>query len=431
MEEANDRRRGRVDVAKSKWNTGHKIQAAARAGYAGLGIAGSGVAFAVRAAQSEPLRNAVRNGAGVAFRGAKVAATVAATSALASNPITMPLALAAGAKLATSRDTWRTIASVSHGGLYLKGSLKKLGRLERNPFSPNPSDGTGEATPRPDGKPTESTPSTGTSTGMGGGSPTSTPTVDGGGADGTEPASDDAPTKSVPKTDDAATETIPKTDDGDAPATQPPTSDVNYTGGYNSAVRIVRSGMMADFINNQHMSREEAEQAYRRAIDSGEFEKAVDTFMRERGRRNPSARGNARPQSSGPLGVIDTSVVEADTGSIVGEMLPSGTKEAAVDATAAWQEIAGTGDTVPPDSVNDALQQEYMRRNPVWQTPEEHLRMARAEWTSRTGMPGDLMPPGAERAMNPNHVMPDSGPETSQPKTDGKPEPPSGPSSSK
>ena len=373
---------------------------------ADIGLAGSGVAFAARAAASRPLRDAVRNGAGVAFRGAKVAAMAAATTALMSNPITMPLSLVAAGRLATSRDTWRTVASVSRGGLKLKRSLNKLGRVERNPFSSNPSDGTGDATPTSDGKPAESTPNTTTGTGTGDAKPTS----------------DDTPTKSVPKPDDTPTKSIPKGGDGTTPADRTPTAG-GKTGGYNSAVRIVRSGMMADFINNQHMSREEAERAYRQAVDSGEFQKSVEGFMREQG------WGQSAGESRTAMNDGADDLVDETTGAIIGRQLPSGTKEAALYADAVWSEKVGVGEM--PEGVNDSLQQEYMRRNPVWQTPEEHLRMARAEWTSRTGMPGDLMPPGAERAMNPNHVMPDNGPKTSQSKTDGKPEPPSGPSSSK
>ena len=166
-----------------------------------------------------------------------------------------------------------------------------------------------------------------------------------------------------------------------------------------SAFNQVREGMMADFTNNQHMSQEEAEQAFQEAVSSGEVDNSVQAYMRQ---NNQSSNENVTAQ---PEADANQPVYNTETGEIVGETLPSGTMDAAVSAASTWQNA--TGNTTPmPESVNNALQQAHMRENPVQQSPEEHLRMAQEEWTRTTGLPGDMMPASAERAMNPNGIQP-------------------------
>ena len=166
-----------------------------------------------------------------------------------------------------------------------------------------------------------------------------------------------------------------------------------------SVFNQVREGMMADFTNNQHMSQEEAEQAFQEAVSSGEVDNSVQAYMSQNN-QSPNENTTAQPEANANQPVYNT-----ETGEIVGETLPSGTMDAAVSSASTWQNA--TGNTTPmPESVNNALQQAYMRENPVQQSPTEHLQMAQAEWTATTGLPGSTMPSGAERAMNPNGIRP-------------------------
>lgn len=327
----------------ARWNSinnaGRKAQGAARALGATVGMAGSSIAFAARAAGSAPLHDAVANGAGVAFRGAKVAAKAAVTAALVSNPITMPLGLAAASRLATSRETWGTVAAVSNGTLALKKGLKGLGRENGN----NPFDDTGDA-----------------GAGTVGGSPTPTEVIPGDGGE-------TAPTTQLPITD-----------------TSNPIDDTE-------AFNQVRSGMMSDFIGNQHMTQEEAEQAFQQSVNSGEVAKAVADFGQAK---------QTQPSASERNPIVNT-----NTGEVVGETLPTGTMDAAVSAAATWQNATGNS-TPMPESVNRGLQSAYMSQHPVQQTSAEHLDMARKNWEATTGLPASSMPAGAERAMNPNDIIP-------------------------
>lgn len=349
-------------------NAGRKLQGAARVAGAGAAMAGAGLAFAARAAKSAPLRN-------VAARGAKVAAKAAVTGALFSNPITAPLGLIAAGKLATDRDAWHGAAQVGKGIAYAGGKGVQLGhdalqkRLDRTQGIIDMANGDA---PLP-------SPFTGTGDGnVGAGGPVPTPS-----------GSDNGPGGAMPTSDGAPTETIP-TSDG---AQQAPRM------GENEAFNQVRAGMMADFVDNQHMSQEDAEQAFQEAVASGEVDNSVQAYMSQNN-QSPIENVTAQPEMNANQPAYNT-----ETGEIVGETLPSGTMDAAVSAASTWQKATDNA-TPMPESVNNALQQAHMRENPVQQSPEEHLRMAQEEWTATTGLPGSTMPSGAERAMNPNGIQP-------------------------
>ena len=349
-------------------NAGRKLQGAARVAGAGAAMAGAGLAFAARAAKSAPLRN-------VAARGAKVAAKAAVTGALFSNPITAPLGLIAVGKLATDRDAWHGAAQVGKGIAHAGGKGLQLGhdalqkRLDRTQRIIDMANGDA---PLP-------SPFTGTGDGNGGaGGPVPTPSGSDNGAGSAMPTSDGAPTETIPTSDGAQ---------------QAPRM------GENEAFNQVRAGMMADFVDNQHMSQEDAEQAFQEAVASGEVDNSVQAYISQNN-QSPIENATAQPEMNANQPVYNT-----ETGEIVGETLPSGTMDAAVSAASTWQNA--TGNTTPmPESVNNALQQAYMRENPVQQSPEEHLRMAQEEWTRTTGLPSDMMPASAERAMNPNGIQP-------------------------
>lgn len=349
-------------------NAGRQLQGAARVAGAGAAMAGAGLAFAARAAKSAPLRN-------VAARGAKVAAKAAVTGALFSNPITAPLGLIAAGKLATDRDAWHGAAQVGKGIAHAGGKGLQLGhdalqkRLDRTQRIIDMANGDA---PLP-------SPFTGTGDGNGGaGGPVPTPSGSDNGAGSAMPTSDGAPTETIPTSDGAQ---------------QAPRM------GENEAFNQVRAGMMADFVDNQHMSQEDAEQAFQEAVASGEVDNSVQAYISQNN-QSPIENATAQPEMNANQPVYNT-----ETGEIVGETLPSGTMDAAVSAASTWQNA--TGNTTPmPESVNNALQQAYMRENPVQQSPEEHLRMAQEEWTRTTGLPSDMMPASAERAMNPNGIQP-------------------------
>ncbi|MDB0590080.1 hypothetical protein PL392_06875 [Bifidobacterium adolescentis] len=349
-------------------NAGRKLQGAARVAGAGAAMAGAGLAFAARAAKSAPLRN-------VAARGAKVAAKAAVTGALFSNPITAPLGLIAAGKLATDRNAWHGAAQVGKGIAHAGGKGLQLGhdalqkRLDRTQRIIDMANGDA---PLP-------SPFTGTGDGNGGaGGPVPTPSGSDNGAGSAMPTSDGAPTETIPTSDGAQ---------------QAPRM------GENEAFNQVRAGMMADFVDNQHMSQEDAEQAFQEAVASGEVDNSVQAYISQNN-QSPIENATAQPEMNANQPVYNT-----ETGEIVGETLPSGTMDAAVSAASTWQNA--TGNTTPmPESVNNALQQAYMRENPVQQSPEEHLRMAQEEWTRTTGLPSDMMPASAERAMNPNGIQP-------------------------
>lgn len=380
-----DKVQRRAEMMNHLNNAGRALQGAARVAGAGAAMGGAGLAFAVRAAKSAPLRN-------VAARGAKVAAKAAVTAALFSNPITAPLGLVAAGKLAADRNLHHGLA-VGAGAAMDKirdirnaapGSMRERDQWRRNVL------------------------------GMANGdAPLSSPfsgTGDGGSADGDSPMpsptapNPDAPTQpggaggASPLPTDTQTETIPV----GAPTGQIPADTQGQQAPVlteQSAFNQVREGMMADFTNNQHMSQEEAEQAFQEAVSSGEVDNSVQAYMRQ---NNQSSNENVTAQ---PEADANQPVYNTETGEVVGETLPSGTMDAAVSSASTWQNA--TGNTTPiPESVNNALQQAYMRENPVQQSPEEHLRMAQEEWTRTTGLPGDMMPASAERAMNPNGIQP-------------------------
>lgn len=349
-------------------NAGRKLQGAARVAGAGAAMAGAGLAFAARAAKSAPLRN-------VAARGAKVAAKAAVTGALFTNPITAPLGLIAAGKLATDRDAWHGAAQVGKGIAHAGGKGVQLGhdalqkRLDR----------TQEIIDMANGDAPLPSPFTGTGDGnAGAGGPVPTPSGSDNGPDGAMPTSDGAPTETIPTSD--GVQQAPRM-------------------GENEAFNQVRAGMMADFVDNQHMSQEDAEQAFQEAVASGEVDDSVQAYMSQNN-QSPIENATAQPEMNANQPVYNT-----ETGEIVGETLPSGTMDAAVSAASTWQKATDNA-TPMPESVNNSLQQVYMRENPVQQSPEEHLRMAQEEWTATTGLPGSTMPSGAERAMNPNGIQP-------------------------
>lgn len=345
-------------------NAGRKLQGAARVAGAGAAMAGAGLAFAARAAKSAPLRN-------VAARGAKVAAKAAVAGALFSNPITAPLGLIAAGKLATDRNLHHGLA-VGAGAAMDKirdirnaapGSMRKRDQWRRNVLDmangdaplPSPFTGTGDGN-------------------VGAGTPVPAPSGLDNGHGGAMPTSDGAPTETVPTSDGAQ---------------QAPRM------GEDEAFNQVRAGMMADFVDNQHMSQEDAEQAFQEAVNSGEVNDSVQSYMQQQNQTQPVDMGGAERQP----------IINTETGQTVGETLPSGTMDAAVSAASTWQNATGNT-TQMPESVNNSLQQAYMRENPVQQSPTEHLQMAQEEWTATTGLPGSTMPSGAERAMNPNGIRP-------------------------
>ena len=349
-------------------NAGRKLQGAARVAGAGAAMAGAGLAFAARAAKSAPLRN-------VAARGAKVAAKAAVTGALFSNPITAPLGLIAAGKLATDRDAWHGAAQVGKGIAHAGGKGLQLGhdalqkRLDRTQRIIDMANGDA---PLP-------SPFTGTGDGnVGAGGPVPTPSGSDNGAGSAMPTSDGAPTETIPTSDGAQ---------------QAPRM------GENEAFNQVRAGMMADFVDNQHMSQEDAEQAFQEAVASGEVDNSVQAYMSQNN-QSPIENVTAQPEMNANQPVYNT-----ETGEIVGETLPSGTMDAAVSSASTWQKATDNA-TPMPESVNNSLQQAYMRENPVQQSPEEHLRMAQEEWTRTTGLPSDMMPASAERVMNPNGIQP-------------------------
>lgn len=349
-------------------NAGRKLQGAARVAGAGAAMAGAGLAFAARAAKSAPLRN-------VAARGAKVAAKAAVAGALFSNPITAPLGLIAAGKLATDRDAWHGAAQVGKGIAHAGGKGLQLGhdalqkRLDRTQRIIDMANGDA---PLP-------SPFTGTGDGnVGAGGPVPTPSGSDNGAGSAMPTSDGAPTETIPTSDGAQ---------------QAPRM------GENEAFNQVRAGMMADFVDNQHMSQEDAEQAFQEAVASGEVDDSVQAYMSQNN-QSPIENVTAQPEMNANQPVYNT-----ETGEIVGETLPSGTMDAAVSSASTWQKATDNA-TPMPESVNNSLQQAYMRENPVQQSPEEHLRMAQEEWTRTTGLPSDIMPASAERAMNPNGIQP-------------------------
>lgn len=372
-------------------NGGRKLQAGARA-------LGAGAAFAARAAKSAPLRN-------VAARGAKVAAKAAVTGALFTNPITAPLGLIAAGKLATDRDLWHGArvglgagAHALHSGYSTLKAKAPETVAKRSQWRRNVIDMANGQTPT-------SMPFTGTGdTGSNGsnadggtndgGSPMPSPTSpipnvppQNGGTGGASPIPTGAPTETIPV--GTPIESVPS----DAQGQQAPVMTEQ------SVFNQVREGMMADFTNNQHMSQEEAEQAFQEAVSSGEVDNSVQAYMSQNN-QSPNENTTAQPEANANQPVYNT-----ETGEIVGETLPSGTMDAAVSSASTWQNA--TGNTTPmPESVNNALQQAYMRENPVQQSPTEHLQMAQAEWTATTGLPGSTMPSGAERAMNPNGIRP-------------------------
>ena len=332
-------------------NAGRELQGTARVAGAGAAMAGAGLAFAARAAKT------------------------AVTGALFSNPITAPLGLIAAGKLATVRDAWHGAAQVGKGIAHAGGKGLQLGhdalqkRLDRTQRIIDMANGDA---PLP-------SPFTGTGDGNGGaGGPVPTPSGSDNGAGSAMPTSDGAPTETIPTSDGAQ---------------QAPRM------GENEAFNQVRAGMMADFVDNQHMSQEDAEQAFQEAVASGEVDNSVQAYISQNN-QSPIENATAQPEMNANQPVYNT-----ETGEIVGETLPSGTMDAAVSAASTWQNA--TGNTTPmPESVNNALQQAYMRENPVQQSPEEHLRMAQEEWTRTTGLPSDMMPASAERAMNPNGIQP-------------------------
>ena len=454
-------------------NGGRKLQGLARTVGAGALLGGAGVAFAARALKSAPLSN-------VAARGAKVAAKAAVAGALYSNPITAPLGLVAAGKLATDRDLWHGMGvgarALGNGWSTLKrkapGVLAKRDQWRRKvvdmahgqtPTS-TPFTGTGGKTsggsqaggasnagvPNSSGKPNA------------GGTPIPSPNgptpngpIPHGGAGGASPIPTGAPAGEIPAgapngpmpTDapegtipsDSATETIPTGTSAEAIPTDAPTETIpngtpvetNPTGNKEqqtpvlteeSAFNQVREGMMSDFINNQHMSQDEAEVAFKEAYDSGEVNNSVQAYMRQQNNPQPAVtETQPAPSEAQTAQSVSQPIYNTKTNEKVGETLPSATTEAAVAAASAWQKATDNASPMP-DSVNNSLQQAYMQENPVLQSPEEHLKMAQEEWTKTTGLPGDMMPSSAERAMNPNNIAPSRGFAVGSPQPDNKPQ---------
>lgn len=340
-----DKVQRRAEMMNHLNNDGRKLQSAARVAGAGAAMAGAGLAFAARAAKSAPLRNVVA-------RGAKVAAKAAMDKI-------RDIKNAAPGSMRERAQWRRNVLDMANGDAPLSSPFSGAGDGgSDNGDSPMPS----PSAPNPD-------------------VPTQT-----GGAGGASPIPTDGQTEPIPV--DTPTESVPADAQGQAPVLTE-----------QSAFNQVREGMMADFVDNQHMSRENAEQAFQEAVASGEVDNSVQAYMSQNN-QSPNENATAQPETNANQPVYNT-----ETGEIVGETLPSGTMDAAVSSASTWQKATDNA-TPMPESVNNSLQQAYMRENPVQQSPEEHLRMAQEEWTATTGLPGSTMPSGAERAMNPNGIQP-------------------------
>ena len=124
-----------------------------------------------------------------------------------------------------------------------------------------------------------------------------------GGAGGASPIPTDGQTETIPV--DTPTESVPADAQGQAPVLTE-----------QSAFNQVREGMMADFVDNQHMSQEEAEQAFQEAVSSGEVDNSVQAYMRQNN-QSPNENATAQPETNANQPVYNT-----ETGEIVGETLP-------------------------------------------------------------------------------------------------------------
>lgn len=350
-----DKVQRRAEMMNHLNNDGRKLQSAARVAGAGAAMAGAGLAFAARAAKSAPL------------------GLIAAGKLAADRNLHHGIAVGAGAAMDKIRDIKNAAP----------GSMRKRAQWRRNvldmangdaplssPFS-GAGDGGSDNGDSPMPSPSAPNPDVPTQTG---------------GAGGASPIPTDGQTEPIPV--DTPTESVPADAQGQAPVLTE-----------QSAFNQVREGMMADFVDNQHMSRENAEQAFQEAVASGEVDNSVQAYMSQNN-QSPNENATAQPETNANQPVYNT-----ETGEIVGETLPSGTMDAAVSSASTWQKATDNA-TPMPESVNNSLQQAYMRENPVQQSPEEHLRMAQEEWTATTGLPGSTMPSGAERAMNPNGIQP-------------------------
>lgn len=259
---------GSVDGAVRYASVRDKLR---RAGDASLGVvagANAAVRFAGAAFRSKPLRD-------VAKRTAKVAAVGAGALAF-SNPITAPLGLMAMGKLAASRDVWHGarvgLNTAGNGAKWAlnkskSGIRKGMADLDSKRRGHEPGFGSAPGSPHADPPdPTAYSP------------------------DG-QTLRDGNPfqTEDKPYTDGMRDEAGNLTPDGE------------------SAMSYARNGLMDDYMNNQHMTREEAEDALQGDMVSGRLR---DLAERRYAMEHETRNGAADSTPTTPINVMDGTVTE-------------------------------------------------------------------------------------------------------------------------
>lgn len=191
-------------------------------------IIGAGASAVKGALMSKPLRN-------VALRTATVAAVAGAGALAFSNPITGPLGLAAMGKLAATRDVWHG-AKVGLG--VAKTAMNHVGDAAGSYLHAY----------RAQFHTANGIPQAGSGSGAG----------------------------------DAATEVLPVVDNPfDLAGQRMHTPDGVLTPDGQRAFDTVRKGMMDDYVNNQHMSQAEAEDAFQRDTVNGAVKEQATRFFAE------------------------------------------------------------------------------------------------------------------------------------------------------
>lgn len=217
-------------------------------------LAGVGARFALDAAKSKPLRD-------VATRTAKVAATAGVGALAFSSPITAPLGVAAMAKLATNRNAWHG-ASV---GLKAVGNTAGVLRQRMNENRPARSmsdlrqqiEGVGMNASDMLSKAEDKL-----------GITDMKQTIQNGGAAFVDTS-----------TGEPLVNPFALDGQADTPTQTIPPQQESFNAAYESAFNQVRSGIMADCINNQHMTSEEAEATVIQMSRSGELNNAVMKYF--------------------------------------------------------------------------------------------------------------------------------------------------------
>lgn len=243
-----------------------------RAGDASLGVvagANAAVRFAGAAFRSKPLRD-------VAKRTAKVAAVAGAGALAFSNPITAPLGLMAMGKLAASSDVWHGarvgLNTAGNGAKWAlnkskSGIRKGMADLDSKRRGPEPGFGSAPGSPHAD--PPDPTAYSPDGQALRDGNPFQT--------------------EDKPYTDGMRDEAGNLTADGE------------------SAMSYARNGLMDDYMNNQHMTREEAEDALQSDMVSGRLR---DLAERRYAMEHEPRNGAADSTPTTPINVMDGTVTE-------------------------------------------------------------------------------------------------------------------------